>query len=63
MGLSKQNVNTYGVTQGGSIYTLADVTIEFMNLNQPIEGQNVFTLEMKVDFIKRVLVHGELSPY
>jgi len=53
MGLGIQNVNTYGVAQGGSIYTLADVTIGFMILNQLTEGQKVFTLEMKVNFINK----------
>ena len=53
MNLGIQNVNTYGVAQGGSIYTLADVTIGFMILNQLSEGQKVFTLEMKVNFINK----------
>ena len=53
MSLGIQNVNTYGVAQGGSIYTLADVTIGFMILNQLVEGQKVFTLEMKVNFITK----------
>lgn len=53
MSLGIQNVNTYGVAQGGSIYTLADVTIGFMILNQLGEGQKVFTLEMKVNFIRK----------
>lgn len=53
MSLGIHNVNTYGVAQGGSIYTLADVTIGFMILNQLIEGQKVFTLEMKVNFITK----------
>ncbi len=53
MRLGIQNVNTYGVAQGGSIYTLADVTIGFMIFNQLTEGQKVFTLEMKVNFINK----------
>lgn len=53
MSLGIQNVNTYGVAQGGSIYTLADVTIGFLILNQLAEGQKVFTLEMKVNFIRK----------
>lgn len=53
MQLGQQNANTYGVAQGGSIYTLADISIGFMILNQLSEGQKVFTLEMKVNFINK----------
>ncbi len=53
MGLGIQNLNTYGVAQGGALYTLADVTIGFMVLDRLAEGQKVLTLEMKVNFIKK----------
>lgn len=53
MKLGLQNENTYGVAQGGSLYTLADVAIGFMILNKLSESQKVFTLEMKVNFIKK----------
>ncbi|MFD4820750.1 PaaI family thioesterase [Peribacillus butanolivorans] len=53
MGLGLQNVNTYGVAQGGSIYTLADVAIGFKILERLLQGQKVFTLEMKVNFINK----------
>jgi uncharacterized protein (TIGR00369 family) len=53
MDLGLHNVNTYGVAQGGSIFTLADVAIGFMILVKLSEGQKVFTLELKVNFIKK----------
>ncbi|MDI2587535.1 PaaI family thioesterase [Psychrobacillus sp. NEAU-3TGS] len=53
MNLGIQNENTYGVAQGGSIYTLADVAIGFQILKTLEEGEKVFTLELKVNFIKK----------
>ncbi|MGN7385404.1 PaaI family thioesterase [Sporosarcina sp. SAFN-015] len=53
MSLGPHNVNTYGVAQGGSLYTLADVAIGFMILRRLSENQKVFTLEMKMNFIKK----------
>lgn len=53
MSLGLHNVNTYGVAQGGSLYTLADVAIGFMILRRLSENQKVFTLEMKMNFIKK----------
>ncbi|SER68568.1 PaaI family thioesterase [Psychrobacillus sp. OK032] len=53
MKLGIQNENTYGVAQGGSIYTLADVAIGFKILKSLQEGEKVFTLELKVNFIKK----------
>ncbi|MFJ5769017.1 PaaI family thioesterase [Psychrobacillus sp. NPDC093180] len=53
MKLGIQNENTYGVAQGGSIYTLADVAIGFQILKSLEEGEKVFTLELKVNFIKK----------
>ncbi|MFD1037446.1 PaaI family thioesterase [Virgibacillus byunsanensis] len=53
MELGKQNENTYGVAQGGAIYTLADVAIGFSILNQLQGEEKVFTQELKVNFIKK----------
>ncbi|MFJ8064695.1 PaaI family thioesterase [Psychrobacillus sp. NPDC096426] len=53
MKLGIQNENTYGVAQGGSIYTLADVAIGFQILKSLEEGEKVLTLELKVNFIKK----------
>ena len=53
MTLGPHNVNTYGVAQGGSLYTLADVAIGFMILKRLEDDQKVFTLEMKMNFIKK----------
>jgi len=53
MKLGIQNENTYGVAQGGSIYTLADVAIGFSILKNLSEGEKVFTLELKVNFIEK----------
>lgn len=53
MALGFQNENTYGVAQGGSIYTLADVAIGFSILQNLTEGEKVLTLELKVNFIEK----------
>jgi uncharacterized protein (TIGR00369 family) len=53
MKLGLQNANTYGVAQGGAIYTLADVAIGFSILREVEEGQKVLTLELKVNFIEK----------
>lgn len=53
MTLGAQNENTYGVAQGGAIYTLADVAIGFSILKTLAEGEKVFTLELKVNFIEK----------
>ncbi|MGK7376707.1 PaaI family thioesterase [Planococcus sp. 1R117A] len=53
MKLGLQNANTYGVAQGGAIYTLADVAIGFSILQDVEEGQKVLTLELKVNFIEK----------
>ena len=53
MKLGAQNENTYGVAQGGAIYTLADVAIGFSILKTLSEGEKVFTLELKVNFIEK----------
>jgi len=53
MNLGIQNENTYGVAQGGAIYTLADVAIGFNILKNLEPGEKVFTLELKINFIKK----------
>lgn len=53
MTLGPHNLNTYGVAQGGSLYTLADVAIGFMILERLPDDQKVFTLEMKMNFINK----------
>ncbi|WP_134702957.1 PaaI family thioesterase [Ammoniphilus sp. YIM 78166] len=53
MELGPFNANIYGVAQGGALYTFADVAIGFKILNQLKEKQKVFTLEMKMNFIKK----------
>ncbi|NME06982.1 PaaI family thioesterase [Psychrobacillus sp. BL-248-WT-3] len=53
MELGIQNENTYGVAQGGAIYTLCDVAIGFSILSNLKENEKVFTLELKVNFIKK----------
>jgi uncharacterized protein (TIGR00369 family) len=53
MALGLQNENTYGVAQGGAIYTLADVAIGFNILKNLTEEEKVFTLELKVNFIEK----------
>lgn len=53
MKLGQQNGNTYGVAQGGAVYTLADVAIGFSILKTLGEGEKVFTLELKVNFIEK----------
>lgn len=53
MALGFQNENTYGVAQGGSIYTLADVAIGFSILQNLTAEEKVFTLELKVNFIEK----------
>lgn len=53
MELGLQNENTYGVAQGGAIYTLADVAIGFNILKNLAQEEKVFTLELKVNFIEK----------
>lgn len=53
MELGLQNENTYGVAQGGAIYTLADVAIGFSILKNLAQEEKVFTLELKVNFIEK----------
>ncbi|TWT27466.1 PaaI family thioesterase [Planomicrobium sp. CPCC 101110] len=53
MKLGMQNGNTYGVAQGGAIYTLADVAIGFSILQEISKEEKVFTLELKMNFIEK----------
>jgi uncharacterized protein (TIGR00369 family) len=53
MVLGAFNANTYGVAQGGAVYTLADVAIGYAILKRLNRNQKVFTIEMKMNFIKK----------
>lgn len=53
MDLGKHNENTYGVTQGGALYTLADMAIGFYILQRLHPNEEVYTIELKVNFIKK----------
>lgn len=53
MELGLHNENIYGVAQGGALYVFADVSIGFTVLKEVQEGEKVFTLELKVNFIKK----------
>jgi uncharacterized protein (TIGR00369 family) len=52
MKLGDFNGNTYGVAQGGALYTLADIAIGFEILDKLEANKKVVTLEMKMNFIK-----------
>ena len=52
MKLGKQTENTYGVAQGGAVFSLADIAIGFHLIERLPEEVNVFTLELKMNFIK-----------
>jgi uncharacterized protein (TIGR00369 family) len=51
MTLGMQHANTYGVAQGGTIYTLADMSMGYKVLSQLPPEKNVHTLEMKMNFV------------
>lgn len=53
MKLGRQNGNTYGVAQGGAVYTLADIAIGFSILKEISKEEKVFTLELKMNFIEK----------
>ncbi|MRG84825.1 PaaI family thioesterase [Salinibacillus xinjiangensis] len=53
MKLGPQNENIYGVAQGGAVYTLADVAIGFHIKERLPENKQVYTLELKVNFLKK----------
>ncbi|GEM_PF-2827456 len=52
MKLGKQTENTYGIAQGGAVFSLADIAIGFHLIDRLSEGVHVFTLELKMNFIK-----------
>lgn len=51
--LGPHNSNTYGVAQGGALYTLADMAIGFHVLPKLKKNQEVYTLELKINFIRK----------
>ncbi len=53
MELGPFNENTFGVAQGGALYTLADIAIGLEVLKKVKKDEHVFTLEMKMNFIKK----------
>jgi uncharacterized protein (TIGR00369 family) len=53
MNLGTQNANTYGVAQGGALYTFADIAIGYDILKKLQKDQQVYTLELKMNFIKK----------
>lgn len=53
MDLGIQHENTYGVVQGGALYSLVDIAIGFMILEKVKEEEKVYTLELKLNFIKK----------
>jgi len=52
MDLGMQNANTYGVAQGGAVYTLADVAIGYNIMTKIPEDTEVYTLELKMNYVK-----------
>lgn len=52
MELGMQNANTYDVAQGGALYTLADVAIGFHIMTMIPEDTQVFTLELKMNYVR-----------
>jgi uncharacterized protein (TIGR00369 family) len=53
MQLGPHNANTYGVAQGGALYTLADIALGFSILEGSDRGnRKVYTLELKMNYIK-----------
>lgn len=51
MTLGMQHANTYGVAQGGAIYTLADIAMGYIILDTLPENQTSHTLELKMNYI------------
>lgn len=51
MTLGMQHANTYGVAQGGTIYTLADIAMGYIILDTLPENQTSHTLELKLNYI------------
>lgn len=52
MELGMQNANTYDVAQGGALYTLADVAIGFHIMTMIPTHTQVFTLELKMNYVR-----------
>ncbi len=52
MRLGVQTENTYGVAQGGAVFSLADIAIGFHLIEKLPKDVKVFTLELKMNFIK-----------
>lgn len=52
MKLGMQNANTYDVAQGGALYTLADVSIGYYIMTKIPENLQVYTLELKMNYIR-----------
>lgn len=52
MSLGLQNENTYGVAQGGALYTFADIAIGYHIMTKIPKDCKVFTLEMKMNYVK-----------
>ena len=53
MNLGMQNANTYGIAQGGAIYTLADIALGYKILTTCVEESKALTIELKVNYIKQ----------
>jgi uncharacterized protein (TIGR00369 family) len=53
MTLGTYNENSYGVAQGGALYSLADIAIGMEIMKRLQENEQVYTLEMKMNFIKK----------
>jgi acyl-CoA thioesterase len=52
MTLGMQHANTYGVAQGGTIYTLADMSMGYKVLSELPPEKTVHTIEMKMNYIR-----------
>ena len=53
MRLGPHNANTYGVAQGGALFTLADIAIGYKILQEILSEEKVYTLELKMNYIKK----------
>lgn len=51
MTLGMQHTNTYGVAQGGAIYTLADMAMGYKVLSKLPSDKRVYTIEMKMNYV------------
>lgn len=50
--LGLHNKNYFGVTQGGALYTFADITIGFIIMSRLETSKRVATLELKMNYLK-----------